>query len=883
MRVFWIQRTNYNYNFDAGSLGAYTGPYNYPTNYAYAGLNQLANAWASSGFDPYLPFEENCLFRNFVYSPADIDAGGNVTNVTLGDYYDYHVIYDVRVNRPPQYQFQTNGMALPDLLSADTTRWLLYDADDSVPDVYSAGIVNVDTDWSSYYTVSMPGNLRNWFGLPYVSTELAWGNTSGATTILNAGHSVSGWDYYGVNLYPETAQPQFQTVEYDFFNAAPIWDAAIGYTYALPGNPAFSPTNTSQQFFISVGKQAQIAGYAKLAVQNGYAGVYAYLGQYFDKAYKMTNGVATTNTTGVLSPNGYFFATEPGPTALVTMPDLDPPYQRGTCTVYTVSAVIDRSQASNMDLSFNGANATSLANPAFIWCNNNYDRWFNWSTLLYSEYEQDDLGAAQIAKLPAEQVWPDCQYTTNGFPAIPCPRDLEDYFRLWLPGVAAAMKAMPANYSVQLTLSGDAQIRIFQAIEPDGGTNYLFDEVTASNQVNNSISLYVGLLTSNSPVYLTIQTNFNEHFIFCGAHTGSAQIDLQILDPNQNVVADAPAYLQIKDIKQMYERWTVGDNSSVAPLTNAILATDNLPTGMAAFRYTPPTDTSTPYILLVHGYNMKPWEKDRYAETAYKRLYWQGYQGRFGALNWPTAQNPVQFGGSELQAWASAQGLLNKLNDLNAIYPGQLYLTAHSLGNVVAGEALRLASNQVVNTYVAMQGAVAAHAYDPTTPAYNLGASYNAAPDCYAHYWTSNAPCYFNGSAGAGVYVNFYNPNDWALTNAWLLFQKAKPTLSPSYSYNPETGIYYKNFSLNQLSFPTNTYELFDTLIQAPCYALGMQPDVKGAFQKSEIPQQIDLQSVWPLDAGGYKDHVWHSAEFRSDSAQRWQFWNQVLVQMRLK
>jgi hypothetical protein len=26
-----------------------------------------------------------------------------------------------------------------------------------------------------------------------------------------------------------------------------------------------------------------------------------------------------------------FFATEPGPTALVTMPDIDPPYQRGIC------------------------------------------------------------------------------------------------------------------------------------------------------------------------------------------------------------------------------------------------------------------------------------------------------------------------------------------------------------------------------------------------------------------------------------------------------------------------------------------------------------------------------------------------------------------------
>ena len=35
------------------------------------------------------------------------------------------------------------------------------------------------------------------------------------------------------------------------------------------------------------------------------------------------------------------------------------------------------------------------------------------------------------------------------------------------------------------------------------------------------------------------------------------------------------------------------------------------------------------------------------------------------------------------------------------------------MGNVVAGEALKLAgSSQVVNTYIAMQGAIAAHCYD---------------------------------------------------------------------------------------------------------------------------------------------------------------------------
>jgi hypothetical protein len=370
------------------------------------------------------------------------------------------------------------------------------------------------------------------------------------------------------------------------------------------------------------------------------------------------------------------------------------------------------------------------------------------------------------------------------------------------------------------------------------------------------------------------------HFIWCGANYGNGGLTMTIADGSGNVLAQTTAYIQIEDIKQMYERWTVGDRPSVAPLTNAILTTEGLPAGMSAFEYTPPTDPNTPYILLVHGYNVAPWEKDRYAETAYKRLYWQGYQGRFGMFGWPTAEHFYQFGSSELQAWLSAQGLLNKLNDLNAEYPGHVYLAAHSLGNVVAGEALRLASSRVVNTYVAMQGAVDSHTYDPTTPIYTL-LDDSGTPDCYAHYWTAGAPCYFNATAGAGAYVNFFNTNDFALKRGWLLFQNSKPTLNPSYSY-VSPNLYYKNFGLTELFFPTNTYELFDSVIQARSYALGMQQNVGGAFTTA---RQISLPTVWPPDTSGgnYGAHVWHSAEFRSDNPQRWQFWNAVLTQMNLK
>ena len=517
-----------------------------------------------------------------------------------------------------------------------------------------------------------------------------------------------------------------------------------------------------------------------------------------------------------------------------------------------------------MDLSFNGANATSANNPATIWCDNNYDRWaYDWLGLTY---EQDDVKTASA---------PDSQYTTNGLPAIPTTRDLEDYFRLWTPGVAALMKVLPANYIVRLTLSGDGQIRIFQAIEPDGGTNYLFDEATASNQVINSTSLYIGLLTSSSPIVLPIQTNFNEHFIFCGAQTGSAQVDLQVLDGNGNVVADSPTYLQIKDIKDMYERWTVGENPNAAPMNVATNAADNLPDPMQPpFQYPAPQDANTSYILFAHGWNMATWEKDRYAETTFKRLYWQGYHGRFGSFRWPTA-GLTSYDPSEFQAWKSGTGLLNLLTKLNAEYPGNVNLIAHSMGNVVAGEALKQAgANQVVNTYIAMQAAIPSHCYDSAAITRSIpSADDNGTPNRYAYYWTDSSPCYFNGVAGAGTCVNLFNPQDFAL-RAWTLGQNTKPDVLRGYGFNGTNFIW--GYPPTLLLFPADTYEIFSFCDEARCYALGAQPNVGGAFTGNQV--ELDLPPYNFTD-----DHVYHSGEFRSDYAQRWQFWYQILHQMGLK
>jgi Alpha/beta hydrolase of unknown function (DUF900) len=453
--------------------------------------------------------------------------------------------------------------------------------------------------------------------------------------------------------------------------------------------------------------------------------------------------------------------------------------------------------------------------------------------------------------------------------------------------VTLSMNALPGNLITyyQDSNPGNAVIDLFGAADPDGGIGYQTNEVIASNQIDLAQSPYIGRLGPGDSIQLNslyegvLPLN---HFIWCGVSNGIGQLTLTISD-GTNILGQTSAYIQIEDIKQMYERWTVGDDPNAAPTNIPSLNTEGLPSGVSAFQYPPPQET-TPYILFVHGYNMADWEKDWFAQTAYKRLYWQGYQGRFGAFQWPTTVAGTispRFDQSEYEAWNSGAGLLNLLTNLNNEYPGQVYLMAHSHGNVVAGEALRQATQeglgQIVNTYIAMQAAVDSHTYDPTTPDHSTSLS---TPDRYGQYYTDGATNYFNGVTAAGTCVNFFNTNDWALNVAWIPDQNLKPDSDYGYSY-PDTWWTYSGLSEIPLYFPTNTYTLFSYCDQAHAYALGAQPDVQGVFDGN----QLDLPSIWPpdLSGGNYGAHIWHSAEFRSDYPQRWQFWNEVMVKYQLQ
>ena len=904
---FLLRAADKNGPFEFLDVDGYNDRYlfRYPTNYVFSSLYNsglVDEPLYPISFDATRPVVDNYMFRNFVYDANYIGFHGLPTTGIYYDYgYDrqgsvYHFLY---ITNYPAIFFsvgdwlQSTAPAIPaSALSAAATQWLL--------------------PMNSTGGNPTSGSQHNFYGLSYLSVN-AINFTNGQSTVYSPVVNVANRA-----LYFETAQPTFQLNSYYF--------ARVGFD-PMPETNGFKVTNTTPLLVCGVGQQPywgheifQVAGYAKLALQNGNSGVYGYLGQYFDQAYKIgTNGAATTNATGILSPYGEFFATEPGKAALVTMPDIDTG-ERGTCTVYCVSLQLDANHDGVMDLNFNGADTTSSSRPFAFWINNNYDR-----LELDGDdnaYYEDDVKVANSPYTPYQNT-PDSEYrTAGGGRAIPTKRDLEDFARLWVCGVSSNLLAsLPSGSMVTLSWGdmGGANpnhptIDLFQAADADGGIGYLTNATVGAQQIS-PLTGYLGRLEPGGSIQLNAAYFNNwagDHFIWCGVKGGSGQLFLTIADSNGNTLAQSSVWIQIKDIKQMYERWTVGDDVAQAPTITAYKAGEDLPAGVPSFEYPILQATNTPYILFVHGWNMERWDKDRFAETAFKRLYWQGYQGRFGSFRWPTGSgftgnlwqaltDARNYDNSEYQAWQSAVGLKNMLTRLSILYPGKVYLIAHSMGNVVAGEALRLVgTNQLVNTYVASQGAVSAQVYDSTVAApYLLEFNYQYPSGPLSaggarNYGPSTPNIYLNwlagNSGGVGRRINFYNENDFALAAPrWGFDQITKPDVLPSgwYGYNGTTNDaspwnhFFKfaggnTISLDIVNNMANRYDVMAYAAESRSTALGATPGITNF-----VP--VNLSSIWLPDVNPafqnnpYGEHFYHSAQFRGSYWEQEGYWGALL------
>jgi hypothetical protein len=873
------------------------------------------NTWAE--LDNLWPFTENYNFRNYLVDTTRTDTPYGGTN------FNFQINFANNIPAPTILSADPYGTLQPGFLPVQDFYRVYF-----VQAINTNGLEWGVTLQNTQSVASLQSGLNNVFGLPYQSgIEIDYNSAPGFgpntwlcpgfpiyyQSLLAGGSVTAHAPSFLVGAYAsQCPAPTLQLANYYFApllnpNANPMSLPLLGQQpFPLPVDDTFNVTNQTPTAILgSVGQPMILGGWAKYSIKNGSVatGKYAYLGQYFmTNAFLLdTNGNMTTNSAGIVSPYGEFFPTQAGRAALVTMPDIDPPYQQGTCTVQVVKLQLDANHDGSMDLSFNGKDTTSASQPYVFWINNNYDRGH---TVDFTDFEQDDLEMDDSPGTPNQNT-SDCNYLDIGENRIiPCTRDLEDYARLWVYGVTSnLLTSLPTNSTVTLSWGdvgnpnpNNPTIDLFTAADTGGGIGYLTNETIAVHQIDPTYSPYIHRLGPGQSIQLNANYFGNtwrgNYFIWCGVKTGNGSLTLTFMDGNNHILGQSSVYIQLKDIKQMYERWTVGDNPGRAPDDTASLAWNDLPPGVSQpFQYTASL-SNTPFILFVHGWNLPMWGKDRFAETAFKRLYWQGYQGRFGLFRWPTlyafplgemslqAVNVDSFDTSEFASWRAGAPLRKLLVQLNNEYPGQVRVCSHSHGNIAVGEALRT-NVTLVHTYVAMQAAVPSHAYDVLTPIRSIPLALDDGTiERYAAYWTNIAPCYFNSSAGASHFVNFFNFNDWAL-GWWTTDQNTKPDIG--YSWAPaQNGLelyYYSTspYSSRELYFPTNTFEIFSYIIEGRCYAVGQQVNVGGVFDTNK---QVNLANA-PYDFGN--THKDHSGEFRSDNADRAPFWNKVLQEMGLK
>ncbi len=718
----------------------YAWPYD---NYVYSGFYGEGGAYFGGSFNELHPIHANCFYRNFVFDQNNLNGAGLLnTGCYGGNSYNAGGFYlpCLTITNFPTYYFNlagylTNNVEIPSSqLTANQTPWLLQN---------DGGVVSLNGE-------SVP--TENFYGLPYISMQCAYVNTDYQQVLAT---------YYpgddlpsGVNgvKYLKTAQPIFTNVGYYF--ARPNSDP-------IPEQGEIATTGVTPLIVQGVGSSQQIAGYAQLGIQNGYPGVYAYLGQYFDQAYKIdANGNATTTTTGVLSPYGNFFATEPGPVALVTMPDVDTG-ERGTCTVYCVSLQVDRNHDGTMDLSFGGPDVTSQASPMEFWVNNSHT--------------VPGTGGNLDKDLSVPPNHP--EYANYSAGKITCPRDLENFFRLWVCG----LPQLPTSQSYTITFSmspssGNPAVNLYPAYESDGSTKYLTDTNVAAAQLS-AVYVMGTLVTDYGSKLATISASQSytlpmdgygnpvfTHFLFEGASTnGSGELVLTI-SQNGNVITQTGVWLDLHDVKDFFEHPRASDVSLNDPPT-----TNSGAFHMDSYATVSDAAEDKQIVIYVHGLNNKQFDYESSAQTIFKRLYWQGCHGRYVAFRWPsptwstwpTSTNEVSYfnyNKGEYISWQSGPALKNYIDGLHVRFPDYaVNIITVSEGGITANAAVRLGAQ--VDNLVLSKVTVPAEAFDGNNS--SLIYSYLAAgaantPDADVLGGYNN--CFTNQCRR----VNFYNDDDFA-------------------------------------------------------------------------------------------------------------------------
>lgn len=400
---------------------------------------------------------------------------------------------------------------------------------------------------------------------------------------------------------------------------------------------------------------------------------------------------------------------------------------------------------SDSNLAENPLDKTEKTKPFCVWINSDNDG--------TGDGAEDVEGAA------------DCNDTE-----IKSKRDLEDFFRLHLYFGGLQAQIADGTYTVGLkwkSVTGSPSIKIYQAVETDGSTGYLTDDATAASQIGGNYKTAKVVINQMSATMLPLDVfsglgaNANVYLLFEAAAEGKGRLVLTLHDSNGIEIGEGPSvWLELKNVKQMYARATATPDTLAKPYESDSPTFDDSGFSFTAESYTPPQDEEQKALVFVHGWNMSYNDYISFSETMFKRMWHQGFKGRFCAFRWATLTSVTSYNTSEYRAWKYGKSLKSYVESLPGNYVKNV--AAHSMGNVVMGSALQRGMS--VNCYFLMQAAIPGGCYNNAVNNYSVFISKeqtSPTPDTVADL---GYRLYLQtGYANVTKAVNFYNQLDFAL------------------------------------------------------------------------------------------------------------------------
>lgn len=634
------------------------------------------------------------------------------------NYQLHQYLYDTNYSGPASFVWQTNLVTVPApaVLGIGDPYWISQDGN-NLADI---GITAATNPTNSVLT--QQNGVYNLFNLEFETARLQSAADDvtgfllpGAPWLLPPGTPVTidNNGAFDLGIFSQTADPSLALSGY-YFAPVNTYGTALPYgntpsqPYPLPCLTGFANTNQTGVLIASVGTPTVIGGWGRFSLQN--SSKFAYLGQYFEPdAFVMTNGNITTNMTGVVSPYGDFFPTQPGDVAMITMPDYNNDAQ-GTGVVHVIALETDANHDGTMDSSYFGPDFTSTNRPFRFWIDDSTD--------------SGDYGGNGI---PGQGAQGDAVMETGnddyrGFPyyAVRGTRDLVNFFPVYL-NIGNLVKALPPTDNIRYVLK-----------QGDGAVNFVYTDLTPTNYMNflQDTNEAEGLATSNAMLVTadgyvldnnwveSIATN-NEGIILVEGRTSTTNpLVLQVWEGSgigsdpiswtpTNMIGQTKLYLSLSGVEQMFRH----KNLMLNPVDTA--PPDRL------------TDASVPNepetidknFVFVHGYNVNTNQARGVEADVFKRMYWSGSQARFYGVTWEGADSQVlsevtvNYQTNVVNAFNTAPSFAEFVASLTN---GPVVVAAHSLGNMVVLDALDEYSAPI-SQYFMLDAAVPMEAIDPST------------------------------------------------------------------------------------------------------------------------------------------------------------------------